>query len=375
MIVIDERNFLAQELESKGFGIFDFFENHKVMDVKTFAGLELKRRGDFILVDTQTLLSHPDKIESVKAVLNTFLGAIFFHDHSNSKAQEWVKNEGGFLSKIIGEYSLPMPQLGWTILTNQLQFMWGLIEDQRKLQKHMAQFSVELDQVLQNAELEMVKAKKIHETLVPRRQEEIKGVLFTNKYAAGDGGGGEFYDLHQTPNKIYQILLTSQSYLVSSALLGILGQHKEKDFSPEAFIKDAQAEIETINSAKKKKSTADLLLLEFDLGNLQLKSYTQSKAELYSQLNGRFTLDKGQSHQLAKGEKVIVFSSGFISNWSEGRLDKNLPEFIKSHSGTATKELLSELFFQLKETKNDKFLSKDATVVMMEVNRHGIHKV
>lgn len=375
MIVLDERNFLVKELESKGFEIFDFFENHTVMDVKTFNGLELKRRGDFILVDTQTLLSHPDQIENFKSVLNTFLGAIFFHDHSNEKAQEWVKNEGGFLSKIIGEYSLPMPQLGWTILTNQLQFMWSLVEDQRKLQKHIAQFSVELDQVLQNAELEMVKAKKIHETLVPRRQEDIKGVVFTNKYAAGDGGGGEFYDLHQTPSKIYQIMLTSQSYLVSSALLGLLGQHKEKDFKPEAFLQDALAEIETINSAKKKKSSADLMLLELDLNTLQLKSYTSSKAELYSQQSGSLTLAKGQSYQLAKGEKVIVFSSGFISNWSEGRPDKNLPEFIKSQAGAATKELLSELFFQLKETKNDKFLSKDATVVMMEVNRHGIHKV
>lgn len=375
MIILDERNFLTKELESKGFEVFDFYENHKVMDLKSFNSLELKRRGEFLLVDTQTLLNHPELQESFKSVMNTFLGAVFFHEHSNEKAQKWVQNEGAFLTKIIGEYSLPMAQLNWTILSNQLQFFWNLIEDQRKLQKHMAQFSVELDQVLQNAEVEMTKAKKIHEALVPRRNDEIKGVLFTNKYAAGDGGGGEFYDLIQTPSKVFQILVSSQSYLISSAILGILGQHREKEFQAESFLKDALAEIETINGAKKKKSTVDLTILELDLNTLNLKVHSESKAELYSQVNGKLNLKKSESYQLAKGEKVIVFSSGFLFNWSEGHSEKDLFNFLKTHNKSTTHELMSEFFIQLKENHKETFLQKDATVVMMEVNRHGIHKV
>ncbi len=375
MIILDERNFLSKELESKGFEVFDFYENKKVMDVKSFNALELKRRGEFLLVDTQTLLNHPEAQETFKSVMNTFLGAVFFHEHSNEKAQSWVQNEGAFLTKIIGEYSLPMAQLNWTILSNQLQFFWNLIEDQRKLQKHMAQFSVELDQVLQNAEVEMNKAKKIHESLVPRRHDEIKGVLFTNKYAAGDGGGGEFYDLIQTPSKVFQILVSSQSYLISSAILGILGQHREKDFNASAFMKDALAEIETINGAKKKKSSVDVLVAELDLNNLNLKLHSESKAELYSQLNGKLTLKKEESYQLAKGEKVIVFSTGFLFNWSEGHSEKDLFNFLKTHNKASVNELMSEFFIQLKEGHKETFLQKDATVVMMEVNRHGIHKV
>lgn len=375
MIILDERHFLTKELESKGFEVFDFYENHKVMDLKSFNALELKRRGEFLLVDTQTLLNHPDMQETFKSVMNTFLGAVFFHEHSNEKAQGWVQNEGAFLTKIIGEYSLPMAQLNWTILSNQLQFFWNLIEDQRKLQKHIAQFSVELDQVLQNAEVEMNKAKKIHEALVPRRNDEIKGVLFTNKYAAGDGGGGEFYDLIQTPSKVFQILVTSQSYLISSAILGILGQHREKEFNADAFLKDAHAEIETINGAKKKKSVVDLMIIELDLNTLNLKVHTESKAELYSQVNGKLNLKKNDSYQLAKSEKVIVFSSGFLFNWSEGHSEKDLFNFLKTHQKATTHELMSEFFIQLKEGHKETFLQKDATVVMMEVNRHGIHKV
>lgn len=375
MIIIDERNYLQQELAAKGFVVFDFFENNKVMSVKEFTSLELKRRGDFLLIDTQTILNHPGLIENFKTVLNTFMGAVFFHDHTNEKAQEWVKNEGAFLTKIIGEYSLPMPQLSWTILSNQLQFFWTMLEDQRKLQKHMAQFSLELDQVLQNAEEEMVRAKKIHEIFVPRRKDEIKGISFVHKYAAGEGGGGEFYDLVQTSSKVYQIMLSSQSYLISSAILGILGQQKEKDFNPQAFLKDALQEIETINGAKKKKANVDLMVLELDLTSLKMTSHTNSKAELYSQSKGALPVTKDATYQLDKGEKVIVFSSGFISNWSEGHPEKDMNQFVKAQAKLPLNELMSELFFHVKEGKEGSFLKRDATVVMMEVNRHGIHKI
>lgn len=375
MIILDERDSLQKELTAKGFEVFDFYENNHLLDMKSFSSLELKRRADFVLIDTETILRHPEFQENFKAVLNTFLGAVFFHDHSNQKAQDWVKNEGGFITKIIGEYSLPMSQLNWTILSNQLQFFWALLEDQKKLQKHMIQFSIELDQVLQNAEVEMNRAKKLHEVFVPRRNDEIKGVIFSNKYAAGDGGGGEFYDLIQTPSKIYQVLISSQSYLISSALLGLLGQVKDKDFNPSVFIKDALAEVETINGAKKKKAEVDLQVIELDLGNLKLTSHTESKAELHSQLKGKINLSRGMSCQLEKGEKVIVFSSGFIFNWKEGHPDKDLNEFMKANSKLSRNELMTELFFHLKESKVGNFLKKDATVVMMEVNRHGIHKV
>lgn len=375
MIILDERNFLQKELEEKGFKVFDFYDNTTVLSMKDFVELELKRRGEFLLIDTQTVLNHPGLLENFKSVMNTFLGAVFFHDHSNEKAQSWVRDEGAFLNKIIGEYSLPMAQLNWTILSNQLQFLWNLLEDQRKLQRHMAEFSLELDQVLQEAEVEMVRAKKIHNTIVPRRNEEIKGILFSNKYGAGEGGGGEFYDLVATPSKVYQVLFSSQSYLLSSSVMGILGQQREKGFNTEVFLKDVADEIEAINTTKKKKPFFDLMLLELDLSTLVLTLLSDSKAELYSQKKGQIDLKKGSSVQLSKDEKVVVFSTGFLFNWSEGHPDKKLSEFVKLQGANTSGEMMSELFFQLKEGRDSQFLKKDAIVVMMEVNRHGIHKI
>jgi hypothetical protein len=375
MIIVDEHNYLHKELKEKGFDIYDFFESPQILNLTNFCDLELKRRSEFVVVDTQTILNHPKLNEKFKSVLNTFIGAIFFHEHTNQGAMDWIKSEGALLSKIIGEYSIPMDQVKWTILSNQLQFFWSLIEDQKKLQKHMSAFSIELDQVLQNAQKEMIKAKKIHEGLVPRRQEEIKGIIFSNKYVAGDGGGGEFYDIIQTPSKVYLLLILSQSYLISSAIMGILSETRAKNFEPTQFIAAALAEAEVINKAKNKKSELDLLVLELDLATLNLYSYSDSKSEGFSSVKGRFQLAKGQSIRLERGEKVIVFSSGFLFNWREGHPGKDLSDFTKAQLELSKNGLVSELFFQMKDGELEKVLKKDATIVTMEVNRHGIHKV
>jgi hypothetical protein len=375
MIILDERNYLQKELKTKGFDIFDFFENHQVLDVSAFCRLDLKRRSEFVVVDVETFLSHPELVENFKTVLNTFMGAIFFHDHSNTKALDWIKGEGAVLSKILGAYSLPMDQVNWTILTNQLQFFWNLIEDQKRLQNHLVSFSLELDQVLQSAHEEMNKAKKIHESLVPRRKEEIKGIIFSNKYSAGDGGGGEFYDIIQTPSKVYQILMMSQSYLISSAVMGILSAVRDHNFDPHQFLKLAQGEAENINRSKNKKSEFDLLILELDLVTLQLIPLTDSKAEGFSSVRGGMMFRKGQSLQLERGEKVIVFSSGFLFNWRDAHPKKDHIQFTKDHVTLPITGLVSELLFELREGEKGNVLRKDATVVTMEVNRHGIHKV
>lgn len=373
MLIVDEQNWIEKELKDKGFDLFDFFENYQVMDLDSFCSLPLQRRSEILLVNTQTLLDHPRLQEKFQTIINTFMGVVFFHEQKNQKAQEWVLNQAAFITKILGEYALPMPQLQWTMLSNQMQFFWNVLQEQRQLQKHMTAFSQELDQVMRTAESEMIRAKKIHEVLIPKRSEEIKGVHFTNKYAAGDGGGGEFYDLYQTPQKVYQILVSSQSYLISSALLGLLNKYKEQEFNPTAFLKDAKAEIATINDSKKKKSHVDIMLLELDLTQLVLTSHNPSQAEFVSLQNGVVSLDA--PYKLSKSEKFFLFSPGFMMNWKEVQTRLDIHTFLNSQASKETNELLTELFFQLKLDRTSEFLKKDATTVIMEVNRHGIHKV
>jgi hypothetical protein len=141
------------------------------------------------------------------------------------------------------------------------------------------------------------------------------------------------------------------------------------------YYKNGLTEVKNANSSKKKKSDFDLLVTEIDPATLTLKVLTQSKAEIYSYSHGHLKLKKDDSYQLIKGEKVIVFSSGFIFNWIEGHPKNDLHDFVKKEENLSSGELMSELFFQLKEGKEGQFLKKDATLLLMEVNRHGIHKV
>lgn len=372
MIIVDERSYIDKELEDKGFHVFDFYEDHQTMDVETFCKLPLQRRAEILLVDTQTLLDKPSLQENFKAIINTFLGVVFFHDQRNEKAQKWVEENAAFLTKIVGEYALPMPQLQWTMLSNQLQFFWSILQEQKQLQKKLSHFSQELDQVMQSAEAEMGRARRIHESLIPRRTDEIKGVQFQSKYAAGDGGGGEFHDLIQTPQKVFQVLVSSDSYLISSSLLGLLNNHKQNDFDPAAFLNEAAVDINTINSSKKKKAQVEVAVIELELSQLLLTAHGSSKVEFYSLQNGRVSPQK--PYQLKRGEKMIVFSPGFLFNWKEVHRKQEVQEFVSSQQLEFT-DLLPELFYQLKLDQDSEFLKKDATVVMMEVKRHGMHQV
>jgi hypothetical protein len=375
MVIVDNRHFIAKALEEQQLNLYDFYDAHQVLSVNEFTKLPLTRRMEVLLIDTHSLLESPEQIEACMAIINTFQGAFFFHEKSNEIAQKWVQGQASLWPKIMSESSLPMTKMNWTLLSNQLQFFWSMLQEQLQLQKHMEEFGQELDQVFQSAQLEMIRAKKIHESLIPKRNDEIKGVHFLHKYASGEGGGAEFFDLHQAGNKAFQILVTSESYLISSSLLGVLNLHKTRGFDAEKFLLDARTEIEVVNGSKKKKALVDLLVLELDFSQLLLRRHGHHKAELYSQLSGLVNFSEENEYKLSKGEKFIVFSSGFLFNWKETDRKKDIHSFLKNHQELSQQDLMTELFFQIRKDANGQFLKKDATILMMEVNRHGIHQV
>ena len=371
MTLVDERNYITNEFNELGNDLVSFVENTKPLSLKAFCQQGPVRHQELLLVDTQTLLSQPDLIESFKIIMNTYLGVIFFHDEKNQEAQAWIENHSFFLNKIVGNYSFPMKDLDQSILRNQFMFFQQLVQDQKKLQLQMVNFSQELDKVLQNAELEMITAKKIHETLLPKRKEEVRGLKFLNKYSVGDSNGGEFFDLITVNHVVYQIFISSDSYLVSSALIGMINDYKSKGFSPDQFIKDAREEIATINSSKKKSCIGQIAVFEIDTNQLTMKFYGDS-SDAFSSMTGE--IDFTSPYQLKKDESLVLMSPGFVSNWTELQIKPNIYEFLNSNKNMNQAELLTELFLQESIAKKDQS-TKDATVVMIEVNRHGIHQV
>ncbi len=69
MVLLDERRFLGKQLEDQGFNIFDFYEDHQTHTLASLCELPLNRRADVLLVDTQSVLDHPELQEKFKIVL------------------------------------------------------------------------------------------------------------------------------------------------------------------------------------------------------------------------------------------------------------------------------------------------------------------
>jgi hypothetical protein len=123
--------------------------------------------------------------------------------------------------------------------------------------------------------------------------------------------------------------------------------------------------------------------MEIDTSHLTMKIHGWGKAEFYSHSKGKIDLGLSATqnstasipYQMTKGEKLIVFSPGFIFNWREGRIKQELYSFLNNHHQLTQTDLMMEVFLQLSLVKEMDFLTKDATVVMMEVNRHGIHQI
>jgi hypothetical protein len=375
MLIVDDSDFIRRSMEEMGLTIYDFHDNLQVMGLAAFAKLPLQRRLDVILIDTQSVLDDPKTFEVCKAVMNTFQGAYFFHEKKNERARQWVEDQASFLPKILGECAVPMPSRAATLLANQLQFFCTLLQEQQMLQKHMMEFSQELEQVMETAQWEVSRAKRIHEILTPKRTEDIKGVTFYSKYASGQGGGAEFFDLHHAGNRAFMIMVSSASYLISSSLLGVLNNHKSREFDVASFMADARADIAAINGQKKKMSSVDLMVLELDFTDLSLKSHGDHGSKFLSLQKGPAALKVGGVYKLDRGEKFIVFSSGFIFNWKDGDHKEDLPTLVKSHQNLGAPELATELFFNLRHRFAGKGFKRDATVVMMEVKRHGMHQV
>ncbi len=72
MVIVDDRDFIKKELDDKGFGVFDFFDLLKIYSIKDFCALPLQRRNDILLVDTESLLKHPELQEQFNTTFNTF---------------------------------------------------------------------------------------------------------------------------------------------------------------------------------------------------------------------------------------------------------------------------------------------------------------
>lgn len=389
MRIIDDHNRLLPAMQAHQFEIEDFYQHLKVLRVTEFLQSPLETRSEVLLIDVPSLAETPVS-DQLLAMVNTHPAVILFLPTPvDKKWQQWLDQFLVLTDKVIKVHQLASTATEWGLLKNQLLYFWRQSVEREQFKEQMVRFSQEMDEVIRAAQTEMLKAKKIHEGVVPKRSEDLKGVKVTSKYAVGEGGGSEYFDVIRGQTHAHLVFIHTSSYLASSCLMGILNKYKggPQGLDPQLFLQEASLELKSINAHKKKPVQVQLLLLQIDHAALQCEGFVFGDFELIGQESGvlglpqltHFDLNKMEEARfklkLSRGEKFIVFSPGFIFNWNETQGGLKLSQFVDSNWSMAGSEMMIELFFQIKKQSSSDMLAKDATTVMMEVNRHGIQQV
>ena len=273
---------------------------------------------------------------------------------------------------------------------NKLDLLSDLLRERQVLKSQLISINSELSETMGNVEVELLRIKKVYEQKIPRRFDNIKGILAYSKYAAGENVGGEFFDIHVLQNKAFVVMSSTSSYLASSSILQMFSTLKTVDnFDTDTeldFIEDVKAEVEEINRSKKKEISIHLFTAIIDLSkhvvnghvfgdfkvisSNNLNNYVKKAPDLlYSQVSaGKF------NREFSRGERLMLCSPGLHKNWQ-----KLNPEFLieelMMNKDIKPLDILDEVFYQLKKDSLSGFLSNDASAIMLEVQKNAMVQV
>lgn len=248
-----------------------------------------------------------------------------------------------------------------------------------------------LGKVLEQSLLELQRVKKLHEKVVPIRQEKVKGVSIYSKFAAGFSSGGEFFDIKKGDNELIILLTSAKSYVASSVILGHFEEFQKKgDTSREGiedFLEELIDECRTLDLIDREDHT----LLQLDVIRLDLRTYEYEgfhfgKGRYYSDgilkiSSNDLSLNENSFEQsyfkgtLRRGQKLIYLSPGTLQNFEFRKQEDKINKVILEQFSNGAREILNEAFFQLKKDNEEDFLKYDASIIYVEVDPNAFIQV
>ena len=370
MIVIEGKGQIVSKFKNLGLEFYDFFDQLKISSLKQFNKHPLQRRPEVVVLDYSALEEFPLEVEDFKIQLNTYSGVIILCQTEDEKKK--AMDFAGIVPKVLGVYGPKLDMQEGALLGNLLSYFWATTQEQRFFQQKMYELSLEIEQLVQGAQEDMQRAQGLHEKLLPKRTQTIKGINFYSKYASGTGRGVEFYDVITNGNICATVYLSTDSYLASGNLLTLLERHKTEGFKTSSFLKEAWADIATLQEGRGKPIEIDLCVVEIDLNELVMSIHGKSTLSIL--VNGKI-MEKSSELKLSKGEKVVILSAGYMKNLNQLKVPFNLEKTYNQHEALSPHELLNEMIIKVKSEQEFSKDMSDMVAVMMEVNRHGMHQV
>jgi hypothetical protein len=288
-----------------------------------------------------------------------------------------LKNFCGFINE--------KNQIGINILKSLIQ----IDEKQIALKKKLTNLNQSLDQLLDKNQSDLLNLKKIFEKNVPKRKENLKGLSFVAKYAAGERGGGEFFDTIKLNNQLLFLISSCSSYLASSCIMTLFS-----DLRKETELDDSKVLLFTEKVSQELKSFAsedtnlesNMIVALVDLKSLNISGYIFGEFNIISTNNKNLSrgnlLDINSENikqayykmKLTRDERLLLVSPGFVRNWERIKSTTTINELVISNKINIS-DVLDELFFQIKKDSDEMFLHRDASAIMLEVDHNVILKI
>lgn len=348
-------------------------------DALDFTPLTTIEEGhDNILVASIEEVLGENRFSSPRGIIVSFNGAI---DEKNADKVKKI-----FSKKLLGFLDISQPSMIHVPLFRRLIF-----ENKVLGNGEGEDGQAHLGKILEQSLVELQRVKKLHEKVVPLRHEKIKNINLFSKFAAGYSSGGEFFDIKKDEKQIVILVTHAQSYVASSIVLSHFEQfqklrdvNKEKieDFLEELI--DECRELDLIDRDTPEALQLDILRL--DLRTFEYEGYHFGNGAYFSNgaklsnenkraLNENFFEEAHYEGVLERGEKLIYASPGVIQNFVSRDEHNLLEKVVEQQYSNGPREILNEIFFQLKKNTDEDFLKFDSSVIYLEVDAHAFFQV
>jgi hypothetical protein len=253
----------------------------------------------------------------------------------------------------------------------------------------LGEVSQQMNKIVGRSLAELQRLKRLHEKIVPMRQENYKGLNIVSKFGAGESSGGEFFDIVKGDKQFLVLVTSSSSYVVSSMVLTHFEYFRDKTLfsneEMEKFLTNLSHDIRDRGFDDTDHRVVEIFLMRIDINSLQIEGHQFGEFELKS-LKGVHTKSNElplddmffeKSHfvsRLNRGEQLLILSPGVLRNF-QTRKEELPSSFYTDLFDQAPNQMINEIFFQMKKEVKGDFLDHDATVIYLEVNPNVIVQV
>ncbi len=261
----------------------------------------------------------------------------------------------------------------------------AFFKEQKRVE--IIQIEKDINNLISNADKELIKIKNIHKKIVSITTQKYKGLKVFSKYSAGLESGSEYFDCIEKDNKLVVFLGSTKSYLVSTIMMdsfeGIKHLKQINELNLLSLIDNITKTMLEVNLDDAQMSCS---LMVIDFSTLKVSGYNFGKNNMI--LNGQDTkvfnnltciIDNSKKayfeEKIDRNSRLYLITPGFRKN-SGGNID-NMPigEYLYSKKDSDVIDCINDCFFDLKKDLKTDFLKYDAYLVCIEVDRNVIVQV